>query len=206
MSEERVVLIAKRLGAVQELKHQVRGFGLLEGPIDTRTLGRVVRLSQSRGIDQLDRPAIERRQGGYQISRRARSGIDNRPLVTDQGVEQAALPHVGPSGDHHPPARGETHSDVPARDESVKMLERQVTRPTDFLDQSRELEVERPWVCSSKISAVRNVDARVRSSSAAALIGDSPVRSAQTAGSASWAPASLSASTTRPTAADPPWH
>src|SRR5208337_978188 len=72
--DQRVVLIAERLGAVQELKDQVRGCGLSQGPIDPRTLDRVVRVSHSRGIDQFDRPSIEGREGGYKISRRARGG------------------------------------------------------------------------------------------------------------------------------------
>ena len=130
-----MVLSAEWLGAIQQLQNQLGGLGLLEGPIDPRTLDRVVSLSHSSGIDQLDRPSIEGRLGGNQISRRARSGIDDRPLVAGQGVEQPALPHVGPAGDDHPPARGEPHSDWPTRDESVKMLERQVMRPTDLLDQ-----------------------------------------------------------------------
>ena len=56
-------------------------------------------------------------------------------LVAGQSVEQPALPHVWPAGDHDPPARREPHPDTPAPDELVEVLDRHVSRTTDLVDQ-----------------------------------------------------------------------
>ena len=144
---------------------------------------------------------------GDDVAGRAGGRVDDGPVVAGQGVQEPALAHVRPSGQHDPPAArsGEGRPRPGAGRPGLRSAPSGPSaRSSD--DRSRDLGLERPWPVRRRISAVADrrgpgqVDARLGRDRRLASCG--PRRPAAVRS----APAATRASTTSATAAGPPWQ
>ena len=173
----------ERLGAVERRGAQV-GLGLpVPGQGDPRGLDRVGRVAQAGRVGQLDGPAVERGPHGHHVAGRAGRRVDDRPVVAGQGVQEPALADVRPARQHDRPARDQPEPDARPSEQPLDGFERRLTARLEPVGRSRPPRARaRPCACSSRISAVRSVGARARSTSASAAIGDRASCRTQAAG------------------------
>ena len=92
-----------RPGAIEHQQQHVGRLDLLAGTLDAGRLDFVARGAQAGRVGQFNRPTVERRRRRHHVAGRAGRRRNNRPLVSQQRVNQAALAHVRTSRQHHPP-------------------------------------------------------------------------------------------------------
>ena len=204
---EHDVRLGQGCGAVQDEEHQI-GLGLVAQPGPPRW----PREDRPRGPGPPCRTSTDQPSSAVRIvttSRRGAGGrVDDGPVVSGQGVEQPALPHIGPAGQDDPPAGDQSEPDLGPLDEGLEFLDGPTAGSSSASapQSSRSSRSQRlAGPRSGKISAERTVGAR-----------DSRPRprprppTARRGGPRDRLPllgtAATSASTTKPTAAGPPWQ
>ena len=108
--EQLLVGLAPRPTAIEDQQHQVGGGQGLAGACDAGLLDGAAGRVQAGRVAQFHGPAVDGGREGDDIARGAGRVVYDRPLVTGQGVHQAALAHVRPPGQHHAPRLREMQS------------------------------------------------------------------------------------------------
>ena len=112
-----------RRGRIKHQDDQVGRRRLCQRPADALGLDAVAAVADSCRIGQLDRPAAQGGGGGEDVAGGAGLVGDDRPLVAEEGVDQAAFADVGRAGDNDPPGTSQVQAQVAAAEERLGALE-----------------------------------------------------------------------------------
>ena len=126
-----------RIGRVHHPQHQIGFRQCSLRPLDAlglQTLG----VAQAGGVDQFDRPAVERDPHADRVARRARDLRHDRPLIPREGVDERTLPDVRRPRDDDLPRLDEMPPDGRERGEFARVRQRppgvRVEQPEDARD------------------------------------------------------------------------
>ena len=108
--------------------HQIGLGEPLSGQLDAGPLDGVAAGPQSGRVAQFHRPAVDGRGDGDGVAGGAGRGMNDRPAVARQGVDQAALAHVDPAGQHHAPRLDQMPAQVGPRQQRVDLSSRRRRR------------------------------------------------------------------------------
>ena len=102
-----MIEFGQRLGAVEEQEGQIGLAVSGAGESNTGLLDGVVGVAQTGRIGDLDRPTVEGGAYRYHVAGRPGGRVDDRAVVTGQGVQEPALAHVRPPRQRDRPAGNE---------------------------------------------------------------------------------------------------
>ena len=97
--KQHLIFRLQRLRRIQDDQRQIRVRHRLIAAFDPKLLDAILAGSNSGGIDETNRNTVERSGFRDRVARGTRNLRDNRPILFDQPIEQAALADIGPSDD-----------------------------------------------------------------------------------------------------------